>query len=59
MLFSARVIKKPKGNGISPEGCKKIGANLVFFVGFVGLPTLLLLHIYIFLWHLSAHFSHY
>ena len=28
MLFSARVIKKPKGNGISPEGCKKIGANL-------------------------------
>ena len=28
MLFIARVIKKPKGNGISPEGCKKIGANL-------------------------------
>ncbi len=62
MLFTARVIKKPKGNGISPEGCKKIDANLalpcnyffalcrsllVFFVGFVGLPPLLLLHIYI------------
>jgi len=74
MLFTARGIKKPKGNGIRPEGCKKIDANLalpcnfffalcrsllVFFVGFVGLPTLLLLHIYIFLWHLSAHFSHY
>ena len=63
MLFIARGIKKPKGNGISPEGCKKIDANLalpcnfffalcrsllVFFVGFVGLPPLLLLHIYIF-----------
>ncbi len=28
MQFIARVIKKPKGNGISPEGCKKIDANL-------------------------------
>ena len=28
MLFIARGIKKPKGNGIRPEGCKKIDANL-------------------------------
>ena len=72
MLFIARVIKKPKGNGISPEGCKKIDANLalpcnfffalcrsllVFFVGFVGLPPLLLLHIYIFFMAVIRTFS--
>ena len=72
MLFSARVIKKPKGNGISPEGCKKIGANLalpcnfffalcrsllVFFGWLCALPRLLLLHSYIFFMVVISTFS--
>ena len=74
MLSIARVIKKPKGNGISPEGCKKqmqiwlclatffLHYAVVFWffllASWVCHPCYFCIFIF-FLWHLSAHFSHY